>query len=425
MKIVRITLFTLLAALVAVGVSTTSYAFHSGGVAECGGCHSMHSPAGGGGNFLLVGTDKSSACLTCHEHAGDTGPSSYHISTAAVDMPAGTAPLQRTPGGDFGWLKKIYNFAIRGTATTDDGAEFGHDITAIDFGYTGRSNNPSTAPGGTFPTAQLACNSCHDPHGQYRRLTTGIVSLTGAPIKASGSYNAAANEPDATGAVGVYRLLAGSGYTKGGVTFPGVPAAKVPSSYNRTEAATQTRVAYGVATTGGHATWGNWCGTCHTGMHSNGNYVHPVDQGMSSLMATAYDSYVKTGDASGTHASSFSSLAPFASNTGVYATLAATVTTTPNQGPTSGDQVMCLSCHRAHATGFKEMLRWEQEYEFITKADSTGTTTYGGTDSTLPTDTTLGRGRTNAEKVASYYGRPASNFATYQRVLCNKCHVKD
>ena len=42
MKVARITFLTLLAALVAVGVSTTSYAFHSGGVAECNGCHSMH-----------------------------------------------------------------------------------------------------------------------------------------------------------------------------------------------------------------------------------------------------------------------------------------------------------------------------------------------------------------------------------------------
>src|SRR3990172_5646001 len=77
MKIAKITLFALLAALVAVGVSTTAYAFHSGGVAECGGCHSMHSPKAGG-TFLLVGVDAGSACLTCHEHAGDTGAPSYH-----------------------------------------------------------------------------------------------------------------------------------------------------------------------------------------------------------------------------------------------------------------------------------------------------------------------------------------------------------
>jgi hypothetical protein len=97
-------LFLALAAIaLAIGLGTNAYAFHSGGVAECSGCHSMHSPYPGG-NSLLVGADQSSACLSCHQHAGDTAPSSYHVSTADGDMPIGTAPLQRNPGGDFGWL---------------------------------------------------------------------------------------------------------------------------------------------------------------------------------------------------------------------------------------------------------------------------------------------------------------------------------
>ena len=192
MKVVRVTLVAALAVLVAAGMSTTSYAFHSGGVAECGGCHSMHSPKAGG-SFLLVGSDQSSTCLSCHE-----GPtlSSYHVSTTGANLIAGTSPVNRTPGGDFGWLKKTYTFVQRGSTVNVDGATFGHDITAVDFGYTGRSNNPTTSPGGTFPTAQLACNSCHDPHGQYRRLSGGTIAKAGAPIKASGSYdNTTTNEP--------------------------------------------------------------------------------------------------------------------------------------------------------------------------------------------------------------------------------------
>jgi len=421
MKVAKVTLFTLLAALVAVGVSTTSYAFHSGGVAECAGCHSMHSPAVGG-TRLLVGTDASSACLTCHEHAGDTGPSSYHVSTNLADMPAGTAPLQRTPGGDFGWLKKTYSFLLRGEAITDDGANMGHDIKAVDFGYTGRSNNPTTAPGGTFSTANLGCNSCHDPHGRTRRLESGALATTGAPIKASGSYTAAVNEPDATGAVGLYRLLAGPGYSQGGASFTAAPAAKVPSSYNRSEMTTSTRVAYGSMTANNHQTWGDWCATCHPGMHSSGAYVHPVDASFGNGTDTNYNQYVKSGDMSGgAGATAYTSLVPFAM-TGTYAELATATTSTAGVSGTS--RVMCLSCHRAHASGFLDMLRWEQEYEFITKVVG-GVTSYGGTD-VAATDNALSRGRTNAEKTASYYDRPAGTFfATYQRVLCNKCHAKD
>jgi hypothetical protein len=35
------------------------------------------------------------------------------------------------------------------------------------------------------------------------------------------------------------------------------------------------------------------------------------------------------------------------------------------------------------------------------------------------------RGRLIADWSAAYYDRPSTQFATYQRVLCNKCHAKD
>jgi hypothetical protein len=407
MNVAKVTLFAVLAALVAVGMSTTAYSFHSGGVAECGGCHSMHSPAAGG-SFLMVGTDQSSTCLSCHEHAGDTGPSSYHVSTAEADMPAGTAPLQRTPGGDFGWLKKTYTFVVRGTTNVEDGATHGHNIVAVDKGYTADVTN-TTAPGGSFSSANLACNSCHDPHGKYRRDSNNAISTTGAPIIGSGSYNTSV-VPLAGQAVGAYRLLAGAGYSK--AAFPGVPAAKTPSAYNRTEATTQTRTAYGVAATGGHATWSNWCGTCHGAMHSTGNYVHPVDQGLGSTIMGLYNSYVKSGDMTGTSANSFTSLVPFSENTNDYTVLATHALNTDAQlgGPGSSDQVNCMSCHRAHATGFPEMLRWNFENEFIVKNGIYQTTE---------------RGRSTAEAAAGYYDRPVTQFASYQRVLCNKCHAQD
>ncbi|MBI5576040.1 MAG: cytochrome C [Deltaproteobacteria bacterium] len=422
MKAAKITLIVLSAALFAVGMGTTAYAFHSGGVAECEGCHSMHSPKAGG-SFLLVGGDQSSTCLTCHD-----GPtlSSYHISTTASAMGDGVSPVNRTPGGDFGWLRKTYTYTYQGTTNTEDGAIHGHNIIAGDFGYVVDPIN-AAAPGGTFPSAQLACNSCHDPHGQYRRLQSGTIAKTGAPIKASGSYNGTSNEPTATEAVGVYRLLAGAGYTKDGITFNGVPAAKAPSSYNQTEADNQVRVAYGVATASGHVTWGQWCATCHGAMHSSGNYVHPVDESLGSTIAANYNSYVKSGDLTGTSATAFSSLAPFATNSGDYTALAALAgnngSSALKAGPGSTDQVMCLSCHRAHASGVAEMLRYDNGYEFMTVASN-----YLGSDNPAMTSSRAPlqhRGRTMAEWKTAYYDRPVTQFATYQRVFCNKCHAKD
>lgn len=410
MKAVKVLTIVAAVFLLTLGLSGMAQAFHSGGVAECEGCHSMHSPAGA---FLLVGDTQSSACLTCH---GRAGAGSYHIATPPADLGPGSAPYNITPGGDFGWLEKTYEFLVRGNLTTEHGNEHGHNIQAGSFAGWGSDSNNAAAPGGTFPTAQLACNSCHDPHGQYRRITGNTIVKTGAPIKASGSYPGAGNEPTATEAVGVYRLLAGAGYTKDGVTYAGVPAAKVPSSYNRSEATTQTRTAYGVASTGGHVAWGTWCGTCHPDMHSSGNYVHPVDQGLGSTISTLYGQYVKSGDLTGSAASSFLSLVPFATNSSDYAgTLAPLAVNNDTQlgGPAASDQVMCLSCHRAHASGFPYMLRFGYEYEFITK------------ESQYTYDSNTGRGRTEAEAEIAYGGRPATTWATYQRVLCNKCHAKD
>jgi predicted CXXCH cytochrome family protein len=417
MKVARITFFTILAALVAVGVSTTSYAFHSGGVAECNGCHSMHAPNQGGSN-LLIGIDPSSTCLTCHEHAGDTGPSSYHISTAAVDMPAGTPPKQRTPGGDFGWLKKGYTFVVRGTTNNELAETHGHNVVAAANAYIADPVN-TNAPGGTFVSSQLGCQSCHDPHGRGRRAGTDSAptfsvpsaGIAGLPIKGSGSYGTSA-VPDASNAVGIYRILAYPGYLgAAGVTWGGWPIASAPSGYNQTEALNQVRVAYGGT---GNNTWANWCSSCHSDMHtSSGRLVHPVDQALSGGgIFNTYNAYVKSGDLSGTAATSFNSLVPFAEATSDFAVLKSHAVNNGSQlgGPAGVDRVTCLSCHRAHATAFPEMLRWNMENEFIV---SNGAYQIES------------RGRTNAEAVASYYDRPVTQFASYQRVLCNKCHAKD
>ena len=415
MKAVRLSLVIMATALLTIGLSGAAYAFHSGGVAECEGCHSMHTPKTGGSN-LLVGTDASSTCLTCHEHAGDTGPSSYHISTATADLGTGKAPLQRSPGGDFGWLRKNYTFGTE----TELGETHGHNIVAVDKEYVADSRN-TVAPGGTFLSSQLGCASCHDPHGQGRRLSDGSYATTGAPIIGSGSYDTSPT-PGAGEAVGIYRLLGSPAYKAMASVFTTYPIAVAPSTYNRTEATTQTRVAYGAT---GQNTWGNWCASCHSGMHSSGNYVHPVDESLGSDVADNYNKYVKSGDLTGTSATAFLSLVSFAENTGDFPTLQSHAKNNDSvlNGPSSSDKVMCLSCHRAHASGFVEMLRFDQGYEFTTKGGQ-----YIGSDNPLVTGSRAPqqhRGRTNAEWQAAYYDRPASKFATYQRVLCNKCHAKD
>ena len=393
-------------------------AFHSGGVAECNGCHSMHNATG---SFLLQGTDPSSTCLNCHMSPGDTAPTRYHISTPLADMPAGTPPVQRSPGGDFGWLRKAYTWVPRtgAAAETSEGEAHGHNIVAADDGLV--ADTTVTAPGGTFSSSQLGCTSCHDPHGRVRRRSDGsfatgaALGQAGDPIIGSGSYANSA-VPTTGQAVGTYRLLRGLNDTSvTGVTFTGVAIAVAPATYNQTEATNQVRVAYGAVDSAGN-TWGKWCGSCHPQMHTpaTGTRVHPIDHELG-ILNGVYNAYVKSGDLTGLAASSYSSLVPFAEATGTFTTLAGHASNTNGylNGPAATDQVMCLSCHRAHASGFDYMLRFNMGYEFMV---------YNGTYTGSPA---AAQGRNETEMTAAYYGRSPSVFATYQRVLCNKCHAKD
>ena len=68
---------------------------------------------------------------------------------------------------------------------------------------------------------------------------------------------------------------------------------------------------------------------------------------------------------------------------------------------------MCLSCHRAHASAFQDIGRWDFTATFIV-ADS------------HPQD---GDGGASAEDIENkYYGKV---WTDKQRSLCNKCHIND
>ncbi len=396
------------------------------------------------GPYLLKSSTQSGACLNCHQ-AADSSPSSYHISTDDAKLTPGVAPVEMTPGGDFAWLKKTYTFLQRGSPTVEEGDRHGHNIIAPDYGFL-QDKAQVAAPGGTYPAASLHCSSCHDPHGRYRRDAAGNISTTGLPIFGSGSYPSALMDafPQATqngptypvagkSAAGVYRILGGLGYipksqvgVAGVVPFGAqVPAAVAPSTYNRSESATQTHVAYGSGMS-------EWCANCHTGMLENGytsgmaDLVHPAGNNakLPQFIADNYNAYVSSGVMTNNDPKrAFSSLVPFELGTANYNTLAPLARTddTIDQSATTSANVMCLSCHRAHASGFESMARYNLSNEFMTIADQGGTAQYDAST----TEGKINRGKSVAEQTAAYYGRPATAFGPYARNLCNKCHAKD
>jgi hypothetical protein len=428
---------------------TSAYAFHEGGVAACEGCHVMHNASGGAAkttatgsvfapktnavnSYLLQGSDQSSTCLICH-----SGPtqSSYHVASPVTP---GGAPVNYTPGGDFGWL------TFNGTGS---GVRKAHNVVAADFASQGfTADTLLVAPGGTFASGTgkgaFACSNCHDPHGRYR-LTGNPAGPTvvnpGAagskPIIASGSYGqvtvGAITAPSADYAVGVYRLLAGQGYAPAsnpGFPFPNnPPSAVAPSTYNAAEGSGETRVAYGMGMS-------EWCQNCHTNIHLD-SYVtgapglrHPAGNGAKLQQAQydVYNKYIATGNLGGTNR--YSSLVPFEVGTNNISTAGLVSGAGSSVDPTAATpailvagasaNVMCLSCHRAHASGFPSITRWE---------NSTGR----GLGTFLADDTkfVLSPNMVDSQMVAAYYGRTVgtagTNIAPFQRSLCNKCHGKD
>ncbi len=158
----------LIAAAAIALVAMPAAAFHSGGVAHCNGCHTMHnsengaimanggSPGQGVNAYLLQGATPSDTCLSCH--AGDGG--SYHV--LASDP---LVPTSERGAGDFVFLTEDnINDGHAGASNPILGYAAGHNIVAP-----ATASRPTrcsaTAPGGTFPSADLACSSCHDPHG--------------------------------------------------------------------------------------------------------------------------------------------------------------------------------------------------------------------------------------------------------------------
>ncbi|WP_136513815.1 cytochrome C [Geomonas edaphica] len=443
------------AAVLTLLASGSAFAYHDGGVAYCDGCHTMHNSSGNkamgtgsnatqlkGVTYLLQGSDQSSTCLNCHATTSAKA-GSYHIMTTDAAA-GGTVPSNYTPGGDFAWVKETFNYNSHGTPTTSLGERHGHNVVAADFGITPDSTL-STAPGGNYPAANLACSSCHDPHGKYRIVDASgtvqrpVVAGTGyngandvavsLPINGSGSYGAA---PTTTEAVGVYRLLGGPGYLPDSVAgvagiqpFAALPPyAVAPATYNRSEASTDTRVAYGTGMS-------EWCANCHTNIHnSTANYdggtslIHPAssDSTLGANILANYNAYVSSGNFGGTVAGAYTSMVPFEEGTNNRANLALHSVNDGSQkgGADSNSNVMCLSCHRAHASGWDSMTRWTNKTEFLTVAGA-----YPGTDSTNTSAQSYGLGRTMNEVQATFYQRPATVYATYQRSLCNKCHAKD
>jgi hypothetical protein len=381
--------FALAALFALTGQTKNAAAFHSGSSAECTECHR-------GRNGALRGSDSGSVCLRCHQAPpGTTRPRGHYVATNEADLREGLPPTQMTPGGDFAYLRKDYAWTLSGRRMRfSPGDRHGHNIVALDYGYAADRAH-AFAPGSEYPAGALSCTSCHDPHARIRRGVNGA---------------------------GSYRMLGGVGYEPGSAKgtafiFP-APVAVAPDEYNRSETETDTRVAYGEGMS-------EWCTNCHTHIGADAGastYGHPTGRHAKFSMITGanYNAYVKSGSLNGSRDNAYSSLVPFEEGIDALPLLAQHAKSDGSvmSGPDFNSQVMCLTCHRAHASAWDYMTRWNMTASFIVHQGR-----YPGVDNSVPAE--YAQGRTALETQGAFYGRSSTRFAEYQRGLCNKCHARD
>jgi hypothetical protein len=346
----RALLVSMLCVSVALLFSGNAFALHNQGVAHCNACHTMHNSQNGapvdpghpeGNPWLLINATPSDVCLSCHS-TGSRG----------VFAVSPLAPNNQHGGGDFCFLTEDnINDGYGGGTNPIPGSKSGHSIVAPSKGVIA---DPvlTHSPGGTFSSDMLGCSSCHAPHGNTN-----------------------------------FRLLNGVGAVQDDVfvfTNPAPSAVGIALSSSAVESNTN-HTAY-------HSGMSDWCANCHGDFHNLGQGVlkHVNGVPVGGTISNNYDHYNGTTHyLSGTHTTAYLKDVPFED---------AATTVSGTTGPTAGSTVMCLSCHRPHATSSPDAGRWDFNVTFLSE-DGVASGSYA---------------------IPDPYASPG-----VQRSLCNKCHVKD
>jgi hypothetical protein len=307
----------LLGLVVLVCFAQPAFAFHSGGVASCQGCHVMHESLEAvsvavslsGEPGLLLEETPSDVCLRCH--ATEAG---------AVFAVNPLMPASERGGGNFIFLlEENLNDAPDGASNLIPGDAAGHNLDAPGHGLASDARH-SFSPGGSFPADDLGCTSCHDPHG-----------------------NAS------------FRLLYGAGPVQGGLAVFSFPAPEAEGiALDGTAESNGRHTAY-------QAGMSDWCGNCHGRYHDDfqtpfvpggGEPLdHPSDEPLGTEIRDRYSLYNGDDDPSGgVQATAYLAAVPFEDSAS---------STTSTLGPGAGGRVMCLTCHRAHASSSPAAGRWD------------------------------------------------------------------
>lgn len=251
----------------------------------------------------LLTDNATDLCLMCHKYGA------YAVFGDDPLFP----PTELGAGNFVFLLEDNLNDATGGAFDQIQGYAAGHSIVAPGYGLDADPRF-GVAPGGSYYSADLGCTSCHDPHGNTN-----------------------------------FRMLWGEGPIMGGAgsfTRPAPLAEGIDPGTGGETRSNHTAYLRGMS---------EWCGNCHgNNYHSPGSgsgFQHPKGQGLPADYRNQYNQY--DGDDNpigGSPATAYIVPVPFEDD-------ANTVDST--SGPGGGSQVMCLTCHRAHASSAPGAGRWD------------------------------------------------------------------
>lgn len=294
----------------------------------------------------LKKSDPSSVCLHCHAEK-------FRVLSETGDA--------YTPGGDFFWLNNQYGSG----QSFGEGNSHGHNILAGEFNLQIDALRPSAPNDGKvkYLANWMSCTSCHDPH-----------QTTASPGQG-------------------YRLLGGSGYNGGKKTvefkFKFPPPVAKPSARDSEDWRPENDANHADYRTG----MSEWCSNCHSGYTTNPALSHAA--GAKALFKDIAQDYNRHD----TRQNAFDFIIPF--ERGIVDDDA--TSNTASAGPNSNSNVMCLSCHRSHASAFSNIGRWDFKVEYLANSPILAL----------------------AEGVHAFYGQSiTTRYGRKQKTLCNKCHSK-
>ena len=349
---------------------------------ECYNCHTMHNSQNGNGSLYTPGPNPSlliTDCVGCHSHGSET--TTYTLGNTTVPIVFTRASLNEADyantlaGGNFAYVNHDY-----GNGSTDaENDSHGHNVFAgepddvLDVApgkRNGCTNTGSCHEGlsDTAPTyaphaglsARQGCTKCHMVSDYNSPKGFHHTDDTQDPI-----VGASLDDTD-----GYYRFLTGHHTSEGqgvcGIEDDDWQATKSATDHNEylgKQAYLDNPATIGDGSPLGNVMTGYCCG-CHSDFHEQNEEAdgsgawlrHPSDAVIPSTGEYQYYTV-------------YDPLVPVARPN-------LTGWTGPSNTVTPGtDMVMCLSCHRPHATPYPDILRWD--YEKMVAGVGSGGALYG------------------------------------------------